>query len=59
MDFMVQGKTTETDARLDATPIQTIGDPSIISRFYAESRFAATIPIYPGLRQAPACMPGG
>jgi len=53
LDFMVQGKITEADAltvHLDATPSgQSVPPPP--SSPYALS--AATLPIYPGLGQAP------
>jgi len=65
--FMVQGKITEADTptiRLRATPSRLISDPppSPPLFFTPDVLPAATIPIYPGLRQAPNmldCTPSG
>jgi len=59
LDFMVQGKTTEADARticLEATPSGLSvppGPTSITPHFLPNALSAATLPIYPGLGQAP------
>jgi len=57
VDFMVHGKITEADAPticLDATPSGLSVPPHPVSlHFYAECSFATTLPIYPGLAQAP------
>jgi len=54
---MVQGKTSEADTptiRLGATPSRLISDPPPSSPIFTSDAIpAATLPIYPGLGQAP------
>jgi len=56
LDFMVQGKITEADAQtihLDATPSGLSVPPPPSSPIFTPNAIsAATLPIYPGLRQA-------
>jgi len=67
LDFMVQGQITEADTPtiwLGATPCRLISDPppSSLPHFMPDAFPAATLPIYPGLEQAPnmlACIPSG
>ena len=66
LDFMVQGKMAEADTptiRMGATPSRLnsthLHHPSIVT---PDALPAATLPLYPGLEQAPnmmACIPGG
>ena len=63
---MVQEKITEADIptiRVGATPSRLISDPSPLSSIFTlDALPAATIPLYPGLGQAPsmlACIPSG
>jgi len=55
--FMVQGKITEADAptiRLDATPSElSVPQPPSSPIFTLNALSAASLPIYPGLGQAP------
>jgi len=57
LDFMVQGKITEADTLticLGATPSGLISDPSPSSPIFMPDAIpAATLPLYPGLGQAP------
>jgi len=56
LDFMVQGKITEAGAptiRLDATPSGLFVPPPPLSPLSDIALFATTLPIYPGLGQAP------
>jgi len=64
--FWVQGKITEADTttiRLGATPSILISDPRpSTSIFMPDALPATTLPLYPGLGQAPnmlACIPSG
>jgi len=66
MDFMVQGKITEADIptnRLGATPSGIISNPSPSSPIFTPNVLpAATLPLYPGLGEAPNmldCIPSG
>ena len=67
LDVMVQGKITEADIlkiRLGATPSRLISDPPSSSPpiFTLDALPATTLPLYPGLWQAPsmlACIPSG
>jgi len=56
LDFMMQGKITEADApaiRLDATPSGlSVPPPPSSAHFTPTALSAATLPIYPVLRQA-------
>jgi len=63
---MVQGKITEADTptiRMGATPSVLISDPPPSSPIFTPDALpAATLPLYPGLGQAPnmlACIPSG
>ena len=57
LDFMVQGKITEADTSTNnlpgCHPIRTIGAPTSIIPPFLRWISAATLPIYPGLGQAP------
>ena len=66
--LMVQGKTTEADTltiRMDVTPSGLISNPppsSPLRIFTLDALPAATLPLYPGLGQAPdmlACIRSG
>jgi len=66
LDFMVQGEISEANTptiRLGATPSGLISDPPPSSHsFTPDALPATTLPIYPGLGQAPntlACIPSG
>ena len=66
LDFMVLGEISEADALtipLGATPSRLFSDPRPSSPiFIPDALPATTLPIYPGLGQAPnmlACMPSG
>ena len=67
LDYTMQGKITEADTptiQLSATPYGLISDPppSPPPIFMQDALPAATLPIYPGLCQAPnmlACIPSG
>jgi len=66
VDFVMQGKITEADTptiRLGATPCGLICDPPPSSPiFMPDALYAATLPVYPDLGQAPnmlACIPSG
>ena len=66
MGFMAQGKITEEDTstiRLGATPYGLISDPPPSSPiFMPDALPATTLPIYPGLGQAPnmlVCLSSG
>ena len=66
LDFTVQGKISEADTLtipLGATPSGLINDPPPSSPIFTPDALpAATLPIYPGLGQAPnmlACIPSG
>jgi len=63
---MVQGEISQADTptiRLSTTPSGLISNPPISSpNFMPDALPAATLPIYPGLEQAPnmlACKPSG
>jgi len=62
---MVQGKITEADTptiRLGATPNQSVTHLHHSSIFTLDALPATTVPLYPGLAQAPnmlACIPNG
>jgi len=63
---MVQGEISEADTptiKMGATPSGLFSDPSQLSPcFYARCPSCPTLPLYPGLGQAPnmlACMPNG
>jgi len=67
LDFMVQGKMTKSATltiQMGATPSGLISDPppSSAPTFTLDALPAATLPLYPGLGQAPntlACIPSG
>jgi len=66
LDFMVQGEMSEADTptnQLGTTPSGLINNPPPSSpNFSPDALPAATLPIYPGLGQAPnmlACIPSG
>ena len=66
LDFMLQGGISEADTptmRLGATTSGLISDPRPSSHIFAPDALpAVTLPIYPGLGQAPnmlACIPSG